>query len=128
MSDTLFVLRFQRPPTGRNIGASQVRRIRGRDSQTRLPFDGWWLPLISVAPADTPDRQQWPSRVEAGTCPLWVHGRDPRHRSLEIAWILQREVVAIEQIDYKQMQQLAAERRLVLPPWTPGQDKLIGGR
>lgn len=126
-SDTVFVLRFQQPMTGWNIGSSQMRRIRGRTSRTRLPFDGWWLPLISVAPAGTPDSEQWPSRLEVGTRPRWVHVADPTHWKMEAAWILQREVVAIDRIDYGQMRQLAADRDLVLPPWTPGQDTLIGG-
>lgn len=124
-SDTVFVLRFQRPPTGWSIGVSQVRRIRGRSSRTRLSFDGWWLPLISVAPAGTPDGERWPSRIEVGSRPLWVHVADPRRWSMETAWILQREVVSIEPIGYEQMRQLGAERGLVLPPWSPGQDRLI---
>lgn len=125
-SDTAFVLRFRKPLDGWNVGASHVRRIRGRTSQTCLPFDGWWLPLISVAPQGTPDSELWPSRIEVGSRPRWVHVEDPREWSLNAAWILQRRVVAIEPIDYEQMRRLAAERGLVLPPWTPGQDGLIG--
>lgn len=127
-SDTVFVLRFRKPLDGWGIGASQVRRIRGRNSTTRLPFDGWWLPLVSVAPAGTPDHERWPSRIEVGSRPLWVHVADLRHWTMEAAWILQREVVSIERIGYEQMRQLAADRDLILPPWTPGQDRLIGGQ
>lgn len=125
-SDSVFLLRFQRPMDGWSIGASQVRRIRGRTSDTRLPFDGWWLPLISVAPQGTPDSDRWPSRIEVGTRPRWVHVADPREWHMEAAWILQRRVVAIDPIDYEEMRQLAADRDLILPPWTPGQDRLIG--
>ena len=125
-SDTVFVLRFRRPLNGWNVGACHVRRIRGRTSETRLPFDGWWLPLISVAPQGTPDGDRWPSRIEVGSRPLWTHAADPREWRLQAAWILQRPLIAIEPIDYEQMRQLATDRDLILPPWTPGQDRLIG--
>lgn len=126
-SDTVFVLRFRQPMTGWNIGASHVRRLRGRKSQTRLPFDGWWLPLISVAPSGTPDSERWPSRIEVGSRPLWVHVADPIQWTMKAAWILQREVVSIEPIDYEEMRQLGADRDLILPPWSSGQDQFTVG-